>query len=145
MFKRIFGNADDELAGLNVSSFASPAGSPPPGADAPDLMLPSRKPPPNVDDLVLPETLAEEAKHPREVDLRFVLSGSRPGTAAASDALPELTDAQIEEIAKRVADKLAAGILGDRLREEVRRVVSETSERLVREEIARIRAEAEHE
>jgi hypothetical protein len=144
VFKRIFGKADDELAGLNVSRFASPGGSPPPGADAPDLMLPSRKPPPNVDDLVLPETLAEEAKHPREVDLRFVLSGSRPGTAA-SDALPELTDAQIEEIAKRVADKLAAGILGDRLREEVRRVVSETSERLVREEIARIRAEAEHE
>lgn len=146
MFKRIFGKADDELAGLNVGRIAAPApaGSSAPGADAPDLKLPSRKPPPNVNDLVLPETLAEEAKHPREVDLRFVLSGPR-GTAAASEASPELTDAQIEEIAKRVADKLAAGILGDRLREEVRRVVSETSERLVREEIARIRAEAEHE
>ncbi|MGH9201945.1 MAG: hypothetical protein ACRD2A_12005, partial [Vicinamibacterales bacterium] len=75
-------------------------------------------------------------------DLQFVLGGPGSGTSVSA---AELTDAQIEEIARRVADKLAAGVLGDRLREEVRRVASETSERLVREEIERIRTQADRE
>ena len=57
----------------------------------------------------------------------------------------ELTDAQIDAIAQVVADKLAAGVVGEKLRQTVARIVSETSERLVREEIARIRFEAERE
>jgi hypothetical protein len=56
-----------------------------------------------------------------------------------------LTDAQVEAIAERVAERLAAGLLGDRIRESLLRMVSDTSERLVREEIVRVRAEAERE
>ena len=62
---------------------------------------------------------------------------------ATSTVPVEISEAQVEAIAQRVADKLSAGVLGDRLRETVARIVSETSERLVREEIARIRAEAD--
>jgi hypothetical protein len=147
VFKRLFGKPDDELSGLNMNRFASPgpADRAEPPTDPSDLKLPSRKPPPNVKDLVLPETLAEEAKHPRDVDLSFAISSRASGSPAASSGPAEITDAQIEAIAQRVADKLAAGVLGDRLRETVVRIVSETSERLVREEIARIRAEADAE
>jgi hypothetical protein len=131
VFKRLFGKTEDEL-GLGVNRFAEP-----------DLKLPSKKPPPDVTDLVLPEPLAEEATHPREVDLNFVITSRKGDPApAGATAAAELTDAQIETIAQRVADKLAAGVVGDRLRETVARIVSETSEQLVREEIARIRAEA---
>jgi hypothetical protein len=140
MFKRLFGKPDEKLSGLGMGRFVESQpleSSPPP--DEP-LQLPSRKPPPNVNDLVLPETLAEEATHPRQVDLRQVLAA--PGGKAAASA-GELTDAQMEAIAQRVADKLASGVVGDRLRETVARIVSETSERLVRDEIARIRYEAE--
>ena len=64
---------------------------------------------------------------------------------------PEITDAMLEQIADRVAERLNAGSLGDQLREAmtatirdtVRAVVSETSERLVRDEIARLKAQAE--
>ena len=134
MFKRLFGKPDEELSGLSMGRFveSQPLESSTPPPDEP-LQLPSRKPPPNVNDLVLPETLAEEATHPRQVDLRQVLAAPG-GKAAASPG--ELTDAQMEAIAQRVADKLASGVV-------VARIVSETSERLVREEIARIRYEAE--
>lgn len=65
---------------------------------------------------------------------------------------PEITDAMLDTIAQRVADRLDSGTFGAQLREAmttavretVRSVVSETSERLVREEIARVRARAEH-
>jgi hypothetical protein len=142
VFKRIFGKPDEELSGLSMGRFveSQPREGSTPAEDADPLQLPSRKPPPNVHDLVLPETLAQEAKHPREVDVRQVMDASvakPPATAGG------LTDAQIEAIAQRVADKLAAGVVGDRLHDAVVRIVSETSERLVREEIARIRYEAD--
>jgi hypothetical protein len=144
VFKRLFGKPDDEPSGLNLSRFASsgPAGDAGSRSDPPDIQIPSRKPPPNVKDLVLPETLAQGTQHPREVNASFPLS---VGTAmpATSTGPVEISESQIEAIAQRVADKLSAGVLGDRLRETVARIVSETSERLVREEIARIRAEAD--
>jgi hypothetical protein len=49
-----------------------------------------------------------------------------------------LSDADLDRIAARVADRLARGGLGDT----VTRIVTEVSERLVREEIARIRQSA---
>jgi hypothetical protein len=146
VFKRLFGKPDDEPSGLNMNRFVSsgPAGAAGTGSDPPDIQVPSRKPPPNVNDLVLPETLAQESQHPTEVTVNFPLS---VGTAVpATSTVPvEISEAQVEAIAQRVADKLSAGVLGDRLRETVARIVSETSERLVREEIARIRAEADRE
>ncbi|MFM8531974.1 MAG: hypothetical protein ACKOEC_00005, partial [Acidimicrobiia bacterium] len=61
---------------------------------------------------------------------------------------PELTDAMLDQIAARVADLLSASGFGDQLRDAmastmrdtVRSVVSETSERLVRDEIERIKS-----
>ena len=50
----------------------------------------------------------------------------------------ELSDADVERIAARVAERLLRGPMTDT----VTRVVAEVSERLVREEIARIRAAA---
>jgi hypothetical protein len=141
VFKRLFGKPDEELSGLSMGRFMesqAPGGVAPAEASEP-FQLPSRKPPPNIQDLVLPETLAQEATHPRDVDVRSVLNPQAVNPPATPG---ELTDAQIEAIAQRVADKLAAGIVGDRLREAVTRIVSETSERLVREEIARIHAAA---
>jgi hypothetical protein len=145
VFKRLFGKPDDGPSGLNMNRVASsgPAGDAGSRSDSPDIQIPSRKPPPNLKDLVLPETLAQESQHPREVHVNFPLS---VGTVAATSTGPvEIGAAQIEAIAQRVADKLSAGVLGDRLRETVARIVSETSERLVRDEIARIRAEADRE
>jgi hypothetical protein len=52
-----------------------------------------------------------------------------------------LSDADIERLSARVAERFAAGPL----RDEVRRIVAEVSERMVREEIARIRHVAESE
>ena len=80
-----------------------------------------------------------------------------PAPAAApvivQAAAPEITDAMLDQIAERVAVRLNAGSLGEHLRAEitatiretVHAVVSETSERLVRDEIARIKAQAERE
>ncbi len=64
---------------------------------------------------------------------------------------PEITGAMLDQIAERVADRLNAGAFGQHLREAmtatvrdtVRSVVSEISERLVRDEIARVKARAE--
>ncbi len=142
MFKRLFGKPDEELAGLSMGRFmeSQAPGAVGPADDSDHFELPSKKPPPNIQDLVLPETLAQEAAHPRDVDVRSVMAPPAPPPPAPPG---ELTETQVEAIAQRVADKLVAGIIGDRLREAVTRIVSETSERLVREEIARIRYEAE--
>ena len=61
---------------------------------------------------------------------------------------PLITDEMLDQIAARVADRLTAGLLGEQLksvmtdtvRDTVRSVVSETSERLVRDEIDRIKS-----
>jgi len=63
--------------------------------------------------------------------------------AASEPVTPRLSDAQMEDLANRVAVQLATRVIDDRLREVVLTTVTEVSERLVREEIARIRADAE--
>jgi hypothetical protein len=75
---------------------------------------------------------------------------AEPPVSSAPDVrvvAPQITPAMLDEIAARVAERLTASVLGDSLRnamtsavrETVRAVVSETSERLVREEIDRIK------
>jgi hypothetical protein len=133
VFKRLFGRAEDGASqelGRLIPEYE-------PVTDVPATDQPARVPP-RVDDLTLPDTLVEAAARPRNVSLSFDLSGANAAAAA-------LSDAQLDQLAERVADKLTAGVVGDRLRDTVRRVVAETSERLVREEIARVRAEAERE
>lgn len=64
---------------------------------------------------------------------------------------PEITEAMLDQIAERVVERLNAATFGAELRQvmtaavrdTVRSVVGETSERLVRDEIARVKARAE--
>lgn len=73
--------------------------------------------------------------------------------AAVPAATPEITSAMLDEIAERVAERLSAGGFGADLRQSmtvairdtVRAVVADSSERLVRDEIARIKARIERE
>ncbi|MGQ0734248.1 MAG: hypothetical protein ACT4QD_11395 [Acidobacteriota bacterium] len=65
----------------------------------------------------------------------------RPTSAPARTHTLELTEGAIDRIAARVVQRLLEGPLGDT----VTRVVEEVSERLVREEIARIRRAADEE
>ena len=66
-------------------------------------------------------------------------------------ATPEITEVMLDQIAQRVADRLNSSNFGADLRaamatvirDTVRSVVSDTSERLVREEIGRVKAKAE--
>jgi CheY-like chemotaxis protein len=65
---------------------------------------------------------------------------------------PEITDDMLNQIAARVADRLSSSAFGEQLkaamtltmRETVRSVVSETSERLVRDEIERIKSKSKN-
>ena len=73
-------------------------------------------------------------------------SGPEHAPIAVQATPPEITDAMLEQIATRVAERLSTGLLNamtTTIRDTVRAVVSETSERLVREEIARVKGEAE--
>lgn len=83
-------------------------------------------------------------------------SGDRAGAASGREgvapevkvATPEITEQMLDQIAARVAERLSASAFGEQLkdamtstmRDAVRSVVSETSERLVRDEIARIKS-----
>jgi CheY-like chemotaxis protein len=66
---------------------------------------------------------------------------------------PEITDAMLDQIAHLVAERLGPGLFGEYMkdalagavRDTVREVVSDSSERLVRDEIDRIRQQAERE
>ena len=62
--------------------------------------------------------------------------GAKPVRLTTEAAQPVITDALIDEVARRVLERLAP----DAAREVVVQVVSEIAERLVREEIARIRS-----
>jgi hypothetical protein len=52
---------------------------------------------------------------------------------------PVVTDAMVDDVAKRVIERLALGS-SDRMNGIVKQIVSDVAERLVREEIDRIRA-----
>jgi CheY-like chemotaxis protein len=62
--------------------------------------------------------------------------GAKPVRLTTDSAQPVITDALIDEVARRVLERLAP----DAARDVVVQVVSEIAERLVREEIARIRS-----
>lgn len=92
--------------------------------------------------------LAYEQGEPHEIPPAEV-----PAAAAPIDApAPVITDAMLDQIAARVADRLSADVFGEQLRnavndavrdtvrDTVRSIVSETSERLVRDEIDRIKS-----
>lgn len=75
----------------------------------------------------------------------------KPAPVAVNTASPEITEAMLDQIAARVADRLNNGKFADHfrdiviatVRDTVRSMVSETSEKLVRDEIARVKAQAE--
>ena len=75
------------------------------------------------------------------------------GIQVPAPTTPEITDAMLDQIAARVAERLGPGLFGEHMkdalaaavRDTVRDVVSDTSERLVRDEIDRIRQQAERE
>jgi CheY-like chemotaxis protein len=62
--------------------------------------------------------------------------GAKPVRLTTESPQPVITDALIDEVARRVLERLAPGVA----RDVVVQVVSEIAERLVREEIARIRS-----
>jgi CheY-like chemotaxis protein len=63
--------------------------------------------------------------------------GAKPVRLTTQAAQPVITDALVEEVARRVLERLAPGVARDVVVE----VVAEIAERLVREEIARIRSQ----
>jgi CheY-like chemotaxis protein len=106
-------------------------------------------------------TARDEAQSPMADDFAALLAfeqGEQPHPPVTSVGpeikvvAPEITDEMLDQIAARVADRLSASAFGDQLKESmsatmretvrdtVRSVVSETSERLVREEIDRIKS-----
>jgi CheY-like chemotaxis protein len=62
--------------------------------------------------------------------------GAKPVRLTTESPQPVITDALVDEVARRVLERLAPGVA----RDVVVQVVSEIAERLVREEIARIRS-----
>jgi len=64
-----------------------------------------------------------------------------PPRLAGNGAAPVVTDAMIDDVARRVVQKLALGS-SDQMQAMVREIVSSVAERLVREEIDRIRRNA---
>jgi CheY-like chemotaxis protein len=107
---------------------------------------------------------ADAALSPIADDFAALLAyeqGEQPHPPTAASAAPEVkvvapevTDDMLDQIAARVADRLSASAFGDWLkdamastmretvRETVRTVVAETSERLVRDEIERIKSKS---
>jgi hypothetical protein len=61
--------------------------------------------------------------------------GARPVRLTSASAEPVITDALIDEIARRVMERLSPAVVRDAVTD----LVSEVTERLVREEIERIR------
>jgi CheY-like chemotaxis protein len=68
----------------------------------------------------------------------LVRLGGMGGNGGNASAAPVVTDAMVDDVARRVIEKLALGS-SDQMSAVVRQIVSDVSERLVREEIERIR------
>jgi hypothetical protein len=64
-----------------------------------------------------------------------------PRLAGNGSAAPVVTDTMIDDVAKRVIQRLALGS-SDQMQAMVKEIVSSVAERLVREEIDRIRGQA---
>ena len=97
--------------------------------DAAFARRPASRPSPRPDDVGTVPTV-DSVLEPVEPTPRDV-----PASVAAE---PVVTDALVDEVTRRVADRLGTGAV----REIVADVVAEVSERLIREEIARIRNQA---
>jgi CheY-like chemotaxis protein len=154
------GPADAGAPNTDLNFEFGPDGEPKPVAAASPPPEPERATAPRMPDTVAPmpgrgvaddfaALLAfEQGEHPHPPVHQ---PAPAPAPVIVQAAPPEITDAMLEQIADRVAERLNAGSLGDQLREAmtatirdtVRAVVSETSERLVRDEIARVKAQAE--
>ena len=90
---------------------------------------------------IAPATPAPRAPEPLADLFARLLATEQGEPLPPQSSLPiRLSEADVERIAARVAERVAGP-----LREDVRRVVGEVSERLVRAEIARIRGAAESE
>ena len=139
--------------------------APKPAFDGPDLVLPIAAPGP-IPVASAPAPVAPVAPSSVADDFAALLAfetGDAPeppptvaATATAAPIVvqavaPEITEVMLDQIAQRVADRLNSSNFGADLRaamatvirETVRSVVSDTSERLVREEIGRVKAKAE--
>lgn len=153
------GTVDAGGANADLDFEFGPDGEPKPATVAPM--------PPRPDDAPVPAAPPAASRAPRlesgvADDFAALLAfeqGEHPDPPAQApapapvimQAAPEITDAMLDQIAQRVAERLNDGTLAEHLRESmtatvretVRAVVSDTSERLVRDEIARLKAQAE--
>ena len=113
--------------------------APPPITDATLDQIASRVAPPQITDAMLDHIAARVAPP--------AITGEMLAQIAAGVAPPAINDEMLDRIASRVAERLNASTFGEQLREQiaaalrdtVRSVVSETAERLVRDEIDRIK------
>ena len=67
--------------------------------------------------------------------------GATPIRLGANGSAPVITDAMVDDVARRVIQRLALGS-SDQMNDVVKQIVSDVAERLVREEIDRIRSKA---
>lgn len=151
-----------ELAAeMGIHDVELPAAEPVPNAPAPPVTPAAPVAPvaPASAPLVEPVSFASVPPGSVADDFAALLAfetGDGPAPAPAAPvvvpaAAPEVTEDTLDQIAERVVERLNAASFGADLREAmaasvretVRSVVSETSERLVRDEIARVRARAE--
>jgi uncharacterized protein (DUF2267 family) len=92
--------------------------------------------------------LAREQGEPNEAPDPFAPHVQVAAPVTVQAPAPEITDAMLDQIADRVAAKLGAKLVNDEMRssvtntirDTVRAVVSETSEKLVKDEINRIKS-----
>ncbi|MDP2319185.1 MAG: response regulator [Acidobacteriota bacterium] len=163
----------DDLAAAPVAPVLStpvadavPAPAPAPVAEAPLVVAPPATPAaptapvaPASAGPVVPPSLAPVPPGSVADDFAALLAfetGDGPAPSPVAPVVvpapaPEVTEDMLDQIAQRVVERLNAASFGADLREAmaasvretVRSVVSETSERLVRDEIARVRARAE--
>lgn len=131
-------NSRQDAAAIGVSEPAKPA--PEPVAVTPMPPAPPAAPAPLADDFAALLAFEQgERPHPPRPE---------PPAPEVKLVAPEITDEMLDQIAARVAERLSASAFGNQLRDAmaatmkdtVRSVVSETSERLVRDEIERIKS-----
>ena len=98
------------------------------------------EPPPEAAPAAMPvaDAFAVLLEAERHGDLPAIGAIVGPRAAAATEPTLAVTDALVDEVVRRLVERLA----GEDLRDAVSRVVSETAERLVREEIERLKAVA---
>ena len=131
--------------------------TPVPKPEAPVAPLAPVAPSPSVPTSAVPSSVADDFAALLAFETgdapprREPLVAPEPPPVVSQPVAPEITNEMLDQIAQRVSERLTAGTFGTGLRDAmtaavrdtVRSVVSETSERLVREEIARVKARIE--